>query len=93
MRVVCRGEMVGKLGVGEGWVDVHINEAERPEKAVGSDEGQGWEWKAMTLEQAVRAVIAIGGEEGRFEAKGTSAYFREYYEGEGWRGNFEEGRA
>ena len=47
----------------------------------------------MTLEQAVRAVIASGGEGGRFEAKGTSVYFRECYEGEGWWGNVAEGRA
>ena len=57
---------------------------------MGARAGNGW--KTMT-EQAVRAVIAIGGEEGRFEAKGTSVYFRECYEGEGWWGNFAEGRA
>ena len=33
----------------------------------------------MEMEGAIRAVIAIAGEEGRFDDKGTSAYFRDVF--------------
>ena len=91
MRVVCQGSLLSRLAEErDGWADVDVDVDVDMER-IEEEEAKGWKWKTMSLEQAVRAVIVIGGEEGRFEEKGTSAYFREYYEGEGWRGNFEEG--
>lgn len=51
-------------------------------------DGEGWVWTRVPLEDAVRGVIKGGGEEGRFEEKGRSRYFEEYYGGENWRENF-----
>ena len=65
MRVICRDSMLERLvEERDGWADVDVD--------VGRIEG-GWKWKAMTLEQAVRAGLASGGEEGRVAEKGTSA--------------------
>ena len=33
---------------------------------------KAWKWRFMSLDEAVRAAIKIGGEEGRFEEKGVS---------------------
>lgn len=87
MRVVCQARMLSRLdsninedGETAGWTDIESEESK----------GEKWVWKAMALAQAVRVVIRLGGEEGRFGEKGSSAYFREYYEGEGWREGFAE---
>lgn len=62
------------------------------EEQVGGNETtgkeKGWKWRFMSLDEAARAVITIGGEEGRFEEKGVSEYFKEYYGGENRRENF-----
>ena len=96
VRIVCQEDILMSIGGdGEvGWRDVDLDD-------VGADDGEeqmgkngmtgkkkGWKWRFMSLDEAVRAVIKIGGEEGRFEEKGVSQYFKEYYDGENWRENF-----
>ena len=77
------------------WRDVDVAEiggVDGEEQQVGEDEmstkEKSWKWRVLSLDEAVRAVIKIGGEEGRFEEKGVSEYFKEYYGGENWRENF-----
>lgn len=86
MDVIAEGGMIGGDGGDGGGRGDGEGEGEKEGEggsAEGKGEEEGWQWKAMALEEAVRTVIALGGEEGRFKGKVSSAYFREYYEGEG----------
>ena len=94
---MCQEDMLIRIGgdVDIGWKDVDEDESEGGdgEVQVGENEKtekeKGWKWRSTSLDEAVKAVIKIGGEEGRFEEKGVSGYFKEYYGGENWRENFE----
>ena len=73
-----------------GWRDADVDESEEVQSGENEMTGKEkwWKWRFMSLDEAVRAVIKKGGEEGRFEEKGVSEYFKEYYGGENWRENF-----